>query len=188
MPGVWARPSGWRRRGCRRPPRTGVLPEVVGLPPGDLIKQVRFGPAMEVCCGQHCVLELLVFPGRGGRTRAGTARVVLPSAAGQSGWPRTSRVRLQRGGGTPRRGRCCLRVQGRKLAHQLEDELRGRSRDKMRLRGPVWGLQVLVCARVLSGQLPYQRQRNRSVILVRRRSTVRFRMGGLQVKGMIRSG
>jgi hypothetical protein len=24
----------------------GVLPEVVGLPPGDLIKQVRFGPAV----------------------------------------------------------------------------------------------------------------------------------------------
>lgn len=40
----------------------GVLPEVVGLPPGDLIKQVRFGPAMEGCCGQHRVLELRVFP------------------------------------------------------------------------------------------------------------------------------
>ena len=39
-----------------------LLPEVVGLPPGDLIEQVRFGPAMESCCGQHCVLELRVLP------------------------------------------------------------------------------------------------------------------------------
>jgi hypothetical protein len=40
----------------------GVLPEVVGLPPGDLIEQVRLGPAVEGCRGQHCVLELLVLP------------------------------------------------------------------------------------------------------------------------------
>jgi hypothetical protein len=40
----------------------GVLPEVVGLPPGDLLEQVRFGPAVEGCCGQDCVLELLVLP------------------------------------------------------------------------------------------------------------------------------
>jgi hypothetical protein len=32
------------------------------LPPGDLIEQVRFSPAMEGCCGQHCVLELGVLP------------------------------------------------------------------------------------------------------------------------------
>ena len=35
---------------------------IVGLPPGHLIKQVRFGPAMEGCCGQRRVLELRVFP------------------------------------------------------------------------------------------------------------------------------
>ena len=40
----------------------GVLPEVVGLPPGDLIEHVRLGPAMEGCRGQHCVLELGVPP------------------------------------------------------------------------------------------------------------------------------
>jgi integrase len=39
-----------------------VLPEVVGLPPGDLIRQVRFGPAMQGRCGQHRVLELRVLP------------------------------------------------------------------------------------------------------------------------------
>jgi hypothetical protein len=43
-------------------------------------------------------------------------------------------------------------------------KVRGRLRGKSRSRGPVWGLQVLVCARVLPGQLPYQRQWNRSVI------------------------
>ena len=40
----------------------GVLPEVVRLPPGDLIKQVRVGPAMKSCRGQHCILELVVLP------------------------------------------------------------------------------------------------------------------------------
>ena len=51
-----ARPAGGGAdAGDRR--EQGVLSEVVGLPPGDLIEQVRFGPAMESCCGQHCVLE-----------------------------------------------------------------------------------------------------------------------------------
>jgi hypothetical protein len=40
----------------------GVLPEVVGLPPGRLIEQVRHGPATHRCRGEHCVLELLVLP------------------------------------------------------------------------------------------------------------------------------
>ena len=40
----------------------GVLPEIVALPPGDLIQQVRFGPAMKGCRGEHCVLELRVLP------------------------------------------------------------------------------------------------------------------------------
>src|SRR3984893_19272626 len=39
-----------------------VLPEVIGLPPGDLIQQIRFGPAMEGRRGQHRVLEFLVLP------------------------------------------------------------------------------------------------------------------------------
>jgi hypothetical protein len=56
-----ARPAGGGAdAGDRR--EQGVLPEVVGLPSGDLIKQVRFGHAMEGCCGQHCVPELGVLP------------------------------------------------------------------------------------------------------------------------------
>ena len=52
-----ARPAGGGADvGDRREQR--VLPEVVSLPPGNLIKQVRFGPAMEGCRGQHGVLEL----------------------------------------------------------------------------------------------------------------------------------
>ena len=39
-----------------------VLPEVVALPPGDLIKQVRLGPAMQGRCGQHRVLDFVVLP------------------------------------------------------------------------------------------------------------------------------
>jgi hypothetical protein len=40
----------------------GVLPEVVGLPPGDLIQQTWRGPAMNAGGGQDCVLELGVLP------------------------------------------------------------------------------------------------------------------------------
>jgi hypothetical protein len=57
---------------------SGVLPEVVGPPPCDLIKQVWFGPAMEGCCGQHCVLELCVLPAAEGALGQRTARVVPP--------------------------------------------------------------------------------------------------------------
>jgi hypothetical protein len=39
---------------CRQP----VLPEVVGLPPGELVGQVWFGAAAHRSRGQHGVLEL----------------------------------------------------------------------------------------------------------------------------------
>ena len=60
-------------------------------------------------------------PGRGRCARARTACVAPPGAAGRPGWPRTSPARRRRGGGTPRRGRCCPAVQGHKLALQLDD-------------------------------------------------------------------
>jgi hypothetical protein len=40
----------------------GVLPEVVGLPVGDLIEQVRLGPAVDGRRGQYRVLELGILP------------------------------------------------------------------------------------------------------------------------------
>ena len=40
----------------------GVLPEVVGLPRGDLIQQVWLSPAVDGRCGQDCVLKLRVLP------------------------------------------------------------------------------------------------------------------------------
>ena len=39
-----------------------VLPEIVGLPPDNFLKQVGFGPAMQGCRGLHGLLELLVLP------------------------------------------------------------------------------------------------------------------------------
>jgi hypothetical protein len=77
MPGAPGRPPGWRRRGCRRPSRQGVLPEVAGLPRGDVIKQVWFGPALEGCCGQHCVLNLGVWRPR--KVRSGRNRSRSPA-------------------------------------------------------------------------------------------------------------
>jgi hypothetical protein len=56
-----ARPAGGRTDvGDRR--EQGVLPEFVGLPPGDLIQQVRLGPAVDGCRGQrraHRILAVL---------------------------------------------------------------------------------------------------------------------------------
>src|SRR5580692_6233275 len=39
----------------------GVLPEIVGLPRGDLIEQVRSGPALDARCSQYRVPELRVL-------------------------------------------------------------------------------------------------------------------------------
>src|SRR6516165_498739 len=40
----------------------GVLPEIIGLPPGDLFQQVRFGSPVERRRGQDGVLEFFVLP------------------------------------------------------------------------------------------------------------------------------
>jgi len=40
----------------------GVLPEVVGLPPRDLIEEVRLGSAADGCCSQDCVLDDVIVP------------------------------------------------------------------------------------------------------------------------------
>ena len=47
----------------------GVLPEVVGLPPGDLVEQVRFSPAAQRGRYEDCVLEFLVLPAAEGAFR-----------------------------------------------------------------------------------------------------------------------
>ncbi len=99
----------------------GVLPEVVGLPPGDLIEQVRFGPAVDGRCGQHCVLELLVLPAAEGalgqelltRSRQGQRVGAAGPAPGQR--IRGEAEELLAGEGV------VSRVQGRKLALQPED-------------------------------------------------------------------
>src|SRR5580693_5401184 len=80
MPGALGRPPGWRRRGCRRPPRTGRTARSrrsATRPPhqagpvrsrhGGLLRPApRTGPSC--------------FPGRGRCIRARTARVVPPGA------------------------------------------------------------------------------------------------------------
>ena len=123
-----ARPAGGGADvGDRR--EQGVLPEVVGLPPGDLIEQVRFGPAMEGLLRPALRTGAWCLARRARCTRAGTARVVPPGAAGRPGWPCTSPARLRRGGGTPRRGRCYpagAGAQARSLARRCQR--RGRAR------------------------------------------------------------
>jgi hypothetical protein len=121
MPGAPARrPAGGRADvGDRR--EQGVLPEVVGLPPGDLIKQVRFGPAVDGCRGQHRVLQLGVLPAaEGALGQEPLAWSLQGQRVGPAGPAPVQRVRgdaqehLAGEGAVPR-------VQRRKLAHQLED-------------------------------------------------------------------
>ena len=86
------------------------------VPPGGLLRPARR-------TGASC------FAGRGRFARAGTARAVPPTAAGQPGWPRTSPARPRRRGGTPRRGTCCpagAAAQARSPARRCQR--RGRAR------------------------------------------------------------
>jgi hypothetical protein len=63
-----ARPTGGGADVCDRRVH-GVLPEIVGLPGSDLVKQVRLGPAMGSRRGQHRVLKLGVPPSAEGALR-----------------------------------------------------------------------------------------------------------------------
>jgi len=89
----------------RRP--QGVLPEVVGLPPGDLTEQVGLCPATQRRHCQDSELKLLVFPAAEGALWREPLPTSLPGPAGRRGWPRTTPARRRRPEGGPRRGRCC---------------------------------------------------------------------------------
>ena len=93
MPDLPGRPPGWRQRGCRRRPRTGRTARsrrsATRRPPQAGLVRSRHGgllrPALRT--GASC------FPGRGPRTRAGTARVVLQGQrAGPAGPAPVQRV------------------------------------------------------------------------------------------------
>ncbi len=142
MPGLAARPPGWRRRGRRRPQRTRRIarsrrfatrrPHPAG--PGRSRHEELPQPALHT--GTSC------SAGRGRRTRARTARVVPPGAGGRPGRPRTNPARPQRGGGTPRRGSVVPRMQWHELAHQLEDVyVVGEPVEQ----GPAGGHRILEC-------------------------------------------
>ena len=132
MPGAPARPPGWRR-GCTRPPRTArtarsrrsatTRPHQAGPVRSRHGGLPRPAPRTGAWC---CV-------GRGRWSRAGTARVVPPRAAGRPGWPRTSSARPRRGGGTPRRGRYCPAGAG---AQARSPARRGQRRGRARRAGP----------------------------------------------------
>ena len=83
----------------------GVLPEVVGLPLGDLLQQVGLGSAAPRRRCQESRTEACGSAGRGRRTRAGTGPASLPGPGDRRGWPRTSPARRRRGEGRLRRGR-----------------------------------------------------------------------------------
>jgi hypothetical protein len=92
MPDLPGRPPGWRQRGCRRRPRTGRTARsrrsATRRPHPGLVRSRHGGllrPALRT--GASC------FPGRGPRTRAGTARIVLQGQrAGPAGPAPVQRV------------------------------------------------------------------------------------------------
>ena len=121
MPGAPARPPGWRQRGCRRRPRTGRIARSrrsATRPPhqaGPVRSRHAGLPRPAPRTGASCC------PGRARCTRARTARVVPPGAAGQPGWPRTSPARPREAEEHLAGEGVAPRVQRRKLALQLED-------------------------------------------------------------------
>ena len=89
--------------GCEQ----GVLPEVVGLPPGDLFEQVRVGSAAQRYRYEDRVLELCVLPAAecafGQEPLTDPLQRQRVSAAGVAPVKRIGGA----GAGTLRRGRCC---------------------------------------------------------------------------------
>src|SRR6185437_3490376 len=99
----------------------GVVPEVVGLPVGDLLQQVRLGPAVDGRRGQDRVLELRVLPS----VEGALGQEPLPQPLqGQRLGP-AGTAPLQRVGGQVKEHlageRVVARVQGCELAQHLED-------------------------------------------------------------------
>jgi hypothetical protein len=121
MPGAPARPPGWRRRGCRRPPRTGRTAR------GRRSATRRSHQAGPVRSRHGGLLRpalrtgALCFAGRRTCAQAGTVRVVPPRAAGRPGWPRTSPARPRRHEGNLAGEGVISRMQGRKFTQQLQD-------------------------------------------------------------------
>src|SRR6185312_15280318 len=121
MLGALGRPPGWRRRGCRRPPRTWRTAR--SRRPASR-RPPRAGPVRSpprTAAAASTVYWSLAFAVRGRHTRAGTARAVPPGAAARPGWPRTTPARPRRGEGTPRRETYRFSGAGRKPAQRLED-------------------------------------------------------------------
>ncbi len=59
MPVALGRLPGWRGADVGGRRVHGVLPEVVGLPRGDLVQQVWLGPAMDTCYGRPVACAVL---------------------------------------------------------------------------------------------------------------------------------
>jgi hypothetical protein len=106
MPGVLGGPPGWRRRGCRRPPRTWRTARsrrpAARRPRPAAQAQSRHGYLLRP--GLHTGTSRSAVRGRWPRAR--TAHAVFPGARAQPGWPRTTPARPQQDAGTPRQGRC----------------------------------------------------------------------------------
>ena len=121
MPGAPGRSPGWRRRGCRRPPRMrrtarSRRPATRRPHPAGPV-QSRHGrpprPAPRTGAWRSA--------DRGRCARAGTDRAVPQAGADQPGWPRTTPARPRRGEEHLAGESVVARVQGRKPAQHLED-------------------------------------------------------------------
>jgi hypothetical protein len=101
-----------------------VPPEVVSLPPGNYIQQVRPGSPAKRPLRPGQQTEACASRGHGTNTREETAPASPPRPPDRPGWPHTSRAGRRPGQGRPRPGTCCCedarapaRAQGRRCRH-----------------------------------------------------------------------
>jgi hypothetical protein len=120
-PGARGRLPGWRRRGCRRPPRTWRTARSRRSATGRLRPAVRFGPAVDARRGQHRVPELGVLPpAEGALGQELLAQSVQGQRVGPAGPAPFQRVPGEVKGHLAGE-RVVARVQGRKAAQHLDD-------------------------------------------------------------------
>ena len=167
MPGAPGRPPGWRRRGCRRPPRTG---RTARSRRSATRRPHQAGPVRSrrgaAAAAKHCVLELGVPPAaEGGLGQEPLAQSLQGQRIGPAGPAPVQRVRGEAEEHLAREG-VVARVQGRKLAHQTRRrQRRGRARRagpggqsrRPRAVGPLPGGHVTTVRRQLIARRPYRR-------------------------------
>jgi hypothetical protein len=152
-----ARPAGGGAdAGDRREQR--VLPQVVGLPPGDLIQQVRFGPAMEAAAASTAYWSLVFCRPRQVHSGRHRSRPSRGSGSARLAPHQSSASAATRRNTSP--GKVLSR--GCSGASPLTSSKRSASRASPSSRTPAGGHGVLRCKPLPGRHIPTVGQNHRS--------------------------